>query len=122
METLEKAKKGHQAWMKRMTDMVHSMSVEPIQMNPKKCAFGHFYEAIHIKHKALEEEWNRLGVMHGKLHGTAPKLLNDILNGDSAKAEAGLKECEKIAGQVIGELDELQRKIRELTECGENVF
>ena len=60
IEILESAKQAHKDWAGKVSSMADQMKILPLQLDPNKCAFGHFYNAITIQHPQLVEEWDSL--------------------------------------------------------------
>lgn len=115
IETLEKGRHAHEVWIAKMTEMVEKMEVEPIQLNPHKCAFGHFYNTIEISNPALLKQWEKIGVVHGKLHRMGSDLVRVIMDKDSEAANNMLAECVEISKQVEDELTVMEEAIRKLS-------
>lgn len=121
MDTLEKVKEAHRAWIENVKGMVNDMKTRPLQMNAAKCAFGRFYNAIHIKAGELKELWRQIGDVHTRLHAGGPKIIQCIMGNDTEGAKKHLQECEKISEQVFAMLEEMQKKVQQLTAEGKNI-
>lgn len=121
MDTLEKAKTAHRAWIENVRDMVAEGKPRPLQMNAAKCAFGRFYGAIHIKAEELQNLWRQIGDVHTRLHAGGPKVVQCIMGNDIEGAKKQLAECEKISEQVLALLGEMQKKVQQIMAQGRNV-
>lgn len=122
IEILMKAKTAHLSWIDTVKSMVQDGKVRPLQMNAKKCAFGHFYGALNVTHNNLAEDWKKIGVIHAKLHAGGPKIIQCIMNQDMSGAQRYLAECVSISGEVINALEVMQKNVEEMTIRGEMVF
>ena len=58
--------------------MAEKKEVLPLQINSKKCAFGHFYQSFEIHNPDLLEEWKMIDELHKKFHQTGSNVINAI--------------------------------------------
>ena len=121
VEALESTEESHRDWVTKVSGMVSKMEVGPVQVNPDKCAFGHFYNTIEITNPALVQDWEKIGSLHAKLHRMGAEILQYVLDKKAESAESELHECEQVSLQVINELENLKNKIREMSEHNEIV-
>lgn len=121
IDILKKAKTAHEAWIESVRTMVKEEKVHPLQMNPKKCAFGHFYGVIPIKASGLLELWKQIGDIHTRLHEKGPKVVQCIMDKDKRGAEKYLAECEEISEKVMKALGDMQKEVEAMSAKGEQV-
>lgn len=121
-EVLNKAEVGHQAWMKRLKNMVDNMRAEPLQLNSNKCEFGHFYNALNVKHPAVIDSWKEISPVHSKLHTTGKKVIDAIRAKDESGAKEYLAQCFYMSEQIIGLLENVKGDINNLSKQGIKVF
>lgn len=112
---LENAKKAHIGWLEKLTNMVKTMEIVPIQTDSTKCAFGHFYHAFEIKHPDLIEDWNAIDKLHINFHNTGSKVLNAIGLGDKHNIGLLLDEAEDYSKQMFVILDSLTLKVSKVS-------
>lgn len=121
IDILKKAQVAHKSWIESIRTMVKEEKVRPIQMNPKKCAFGHFYGAIPIKALELLDLWKEIGDVHARLHEKGPKIIQCIMDRDKRGAEKYFLECEEISKKVINALEDMQKRVEAMSARGEQV-
>ena len=121
-ETLNKAIQQHTAWYQKLETMVHNMKVVPIQTNDKKCAFGHFYHALKVKHPAIADEWKKIDSMHHKFHGYGNNIIEAIQKQQSEKAEKYLEEAKQLSKEMIELLQTINRKIEDCEKKKIKIF
>lgn len=119
---IEKAKNAHINWIILIEQMVNDMKIRPIQLNSKKCAFGHFYNAINVTRPELKEEWTKISGLHNEFHGKGQYVISAIKNNNRENAEKYLLEIKAISDKLLRLLNEINAKVDELTKDGNNVF
>lgn len=118
---LEKAKTAHNNWLTILKQIVDSGESLPLQVNPKKCAFGHYYYALAIKNPALHEQWNRIGTLHGTFH-TLGKTVMESLDKDEMSRRALYDEAVDVSVQLMEAIDAAISELERMTNAGEAVF
>ncbi len=114
-EILEKAKAAHTAWTAKLKGMVDTMSLDALQTNSKKCAFGHFYHALKVEHPMLREEWSRIDALHHQVHSSGDEIIRAIKNDNQSRANELYKKTEQLSGQMVGALNHLESIIDDMT-------
>lgn len=122
IEILESAKQAHKDWAGKVSSMADQMKILPLQLDPNKCAFGHFYNAITIQHPQLVEEWDSLSEVHKRFHTLGRHAIDAIGSGDTEKAEKESREAESLSREIIKALDEMIQQIEAMSEQGQDVF
>lgn len=121
-EIVHNAKKAHMEWLKKLEKMVKEMRVYPLQLNAKKCAFGHYYHGIDIKNGEIEKSWNSIENLHNSFHGTGGRVIAAINNHDADLAEKIYKEAVELSDKLLNTLDEVDHKLEEMTKANKNIF
>lgn len=122
LEVLDKAAKAHVAWLGKVDTMVQAMNVLPLQTNSSKCAFGHFYNAIKMTNPLLLGEWKKIDELHHAFHGLGDQILAAIKRNDEVTAREEYKKAEKLSGEMLATLEQVQNLIRDMEKEGKNVF
>lgn len=122
IEVLKKAETAHRDWGNKVVSMADQMKDMPLQLDGNKCAFGHFYNAITLKHPRLADLWAQLDNIHKSYHTLGKNVKEAIQAGDEKTAAGKSREAAKLSDQIIGILDELIQNIEEMSEQGESVF
>lgn len=119
---VKKAKVAHTAWLGKLKKMVDTMTVTPLQTDSNKCAFGHFYSVMNIKHPVLAAEWKNIDRLHQNFHQTGNKGIAAILKKDEVTAGKAYAEAESISKQMLGLLDTIEIKIIDCTKQEIRIF
>lgn len=121
IDILTKAKTAHTNWLTVLKQIVEEGQALPIQVNPKKCVFGHYYYALAVKHPSLSEQWNRIGTLHGTFHTLGQTVL-DRLDQDVESRQALYEEAVAVSGQLMNAIDTVIAQIEKMTGDDEAVF
>lgn len=121
-EVLKKAYKAHVDWTNKLKNMVDTMTVQPLQTNSKKCAFGHFYHSLTIEHPAIAKEWKEIDGLHHTFHLKGEKIIGLIKQKASVEAKRDFEEVETISFQLRGLLEQLDKKILEMSQHNNKIF
>ncbi|NLG02543.1 MAG: chemotaxis protein [Clostridia bacterium] len=119
---IKKAMSAHKNWTEAVRKMVDTMEISPIQTNDKKCAFGHFYYALKVRHQTIAGDWASIENLHHKVHSSADEIIRAIKVNDSSRAHALYRETENNSAQLVQLLEEINRKIDHMIVIKENVF
>ena len=122
IEVLQAARKAHQDWAVKVTQMKDKMKLLPLQLDANKCAFGHFYNAITMRHPKLTTIWNKLSAVHQKYHSLGRKVMETIEREDTEGAEKYCQEAVKMSGEILGMLDQMIELVETMTKQGEAVL
>lgn len=113
-EILVKAENAHKAWTAKLKGMVDSMSLEALQTNSKKCAFGHFYHALTIDHPMLKDAWSKIDSLHHQVHSSGDEIISAIKAVDHHQALLLYQKTEQCSKQMIDTLQELEKTIERI--------
>jgi len=112
LDVLSKAVKAHIKWVEVLKTSVDEMRIYPLQTNSKKCAFGHFYNAIRINYAEIIKEWEKIGDIHHRFHLIGDKVIEAIKNHQKDKAVDLYKEAEILSKEIIHLIEEVMGKLR----------
>lgn len=121
-QVLQKAKEAHGEWLKVLESVVTDMRNHPLQINPKKCAFGHYYNALFIDHPKIKEKWQQIGTLHNAFHTLGQSVLTKVKEKDVQGAHELYDEAISLSKQLLSTLEDTKQKINEMTANGESVF
>ena len=100
---------AHKAWLKNLAKMVEAKEVLPIQLNSKKCGFGHFYYSMTPKTPEINEIWKTVADKHKKLHDFGNHVLKALMAEDYAQAAKSCKEAEDYSKVLIADLEAMKK-------------
>ncbi len=119
---LEKAKVAHGEWVKVLTNMIETNSINALQVNPKKCTFGHFYYALNISHPLIAEDWKEIGDIHFNFHTNGEKAINAIKKDKLSEAKIILDETIALSENLVQKISNVEEKIKKLSSEGKSIF
>lgn len=111
LDVLAKAKNAHIKWIEVLKTSVDEMRIYPLQTNPKKCAFGHFYNAIRINYKEIVEEWKQIGEIHHRFHILGDEVIEAIRNNQKTQAMDLYNEAEVLSMEIIDLMEDIMNKL-----------
>ena len=122
IETLKGAIAGHESWIRNLKQNVEEGWIIPVQTNPKRCGFGHFYYAIRPQNPAVKELWKGLEAQHSELHNVGQKIQNSLWNNSSAEVRGDFAKAQEISIKLKADFEKIIQIANELERKGENVF
>ena len=120
--TIDKALNAHQNWLGTLKKIVEEEKTYPLQTDSTKCAFGHFYHALHVEHPMLREEWSKIDVLHHQVHNSGDEIIRAIRSNNQSKANELYKKTEQFSGQMIAALDQLERIVDDMAAKGIKLY
>ena len=121
IDILTKAKTAHANWLTLLKQIVDEGAEQAIQVNPKKCVFGHYYYALAISHPSLAEQWKQIGTLHDTFH-TLGKTVLERLDQDLESRQALYEEAVEISRQLMDAIDAVISSLEQMTDEGTAVF
>ena len=112
------AKEAHSKWMKNLKQIVDEMRVYPIQTNPRRCAFGHFYHSINITYPNVAKEWRAIDKVHDDLHNMGTKIINEVKIKNKIQADGLYLKAEKLSREIFTLIDNTINAIKENSKLG----
>lgn len=122
VESLKKADSAHAAWIDNLKKMVDEMQINAIQTDARKCAFGHFYQALPLDNPEIATEWKEIDVLHARVHGYGTKAMEKIKAGDHDGAYAVFEEARDTSVELRKLLSDVISKIDVMTQNKKIVF
>jgi Methyl-accepting chemotaxis protein (MCP) signaling domain. len=119
---IESAKAAHGKWMEKLARIVENRKLEPLQTDGNKCAFGHIYNVLNVRHESVVDEWAEVGRIHRELHEKGKKVLDAVRNERWEDAGILLKETQDLSKKIFELFDVIEKKITELTQQNRQVF
>lgn len=118
-DVIDKSKSAHMAWIENLTSMVENMKLDALQVKHRKCMFGHFYYAIKIRHSSLLDVWKSIADVHKEFHLQGRKAVEAIEAENAEAARKALQTAINISDKLMGILDDLDAKVKQLEDNGE---
>lgn len=115
---LEKAVNAHKDWLGKLQSMAETMTLLPLQTNPSKCTFGHYYNTLSLTHPSVTKEWETIGKLHKEFHSKGDRMIEAINNKDRDKSLQTLKDTQTLSSELIGLIHQLIEKTGELSRNG----
>lgn len=100
---------AHKAWLKNLENMVVNREVLPIQLNSKKCGFGHFYYSMTPKTPEINKIWQTVADKHKKLHDFGNHVLKALMAENYDEAKKYCDEAEDYSKVLIADLEEMKK-------------
>ncbi len=111
-EYIEKAIAAHKSWLKNLEQIVKEQTILPLQVNDRKCGFGHFYYAVEPDLPEAVKLWKELGEKHIKFHAYGKQVIDALFDGDYHKAQSIYQEAEQYSTILISGLEEIQKLVQ----------
>lgn len=109
---IEKAITAHKNWLANLERIVKDRKILPLQVNDRKCGFGHFYYAVEPADPEVLKTWKELGEKHKKFHEYGKQAIDALFEEDYNKAENIYREAERYSGTLIGDLEKIAKSLR----------
>lgn len=122
LEHIEMAKTAHSQWLEKLKQMIVNKKIRPIQTNSSKCAFGHFYHQIEVKHPLIMNEWKEIERVHASFHEKGDLVIGAIKEKDMNAAENCLKEAVTDSEKIFSLLNIVAGRVKELSSKKEQIF
>ncbi len=121
-DVISKAMNSHKEWVKILNQITTEMRSYPLQTNSKKCAFGHFYNAINIDHPEILEEWKEIDAIHHEFHSVGDSVMAAVKQNNRAKAQDHYKKAQELSNKMLNLLDKVDSKVDQLIKENIRVF
>ncbi len=109
---INKAVNAHKSWLQNLKNMVDSQTILPLQINDKKCAFGHFYNSMTPIYPEIADTWNGLGAKHKKFHNFGNQVIHALYQEDYIGAQRIYREAEEYSHTLIADLERMARTLQ----------
>lgn len=111
-EEVDKAILAHQNWMETLNEIVQNETLLPLQINDKKCAFGHFYHSVIVDEPRIMNDWQAIDALHHKLHDTGGEIVKLIEKNELSKARSLYKEADEVSHKIIALMQQISDRIK----------
>lgn len=105
---IEKAIAAHKSWLGNLERIVKERTILPLQVDDKKCGFGHFYYAVKPTKPEVLKPWNELGEKHKKLHAYGKQVIEALFDEDYSRAEKICQEAVQYSKILISGLEQIR--------------
>lgn len=82
-----------------------------MQINDRKCGFGHFYYAMNPTNPEILKIWSELGERHKKFHSYGKQALDAMFDENYSKAESIYQEAVEYSRTLMQELDTVKKAL-----------
>ncbi|MDE7358174.1 MAG: CZB domain-containing protein [Lachnospiraceae bacterium] len=106
---IEKAITAHKSWLANLERIVEERTILPLQVNDRKCGFGHFYYAIEPSRPEVLKLWKELGEKHKKFHSYGRQVIDALFAGDYSRAESVCREAGQYSTTLISDLERIKK-------------
>ena len=122
IEVIGKAFQAHLKWLSTIKEMVDKMEIQPLQTDSTKCAFGHFYYAMNVKHPRVVDLWKEVGELHHTFHLKGDDIIKSIKDNNQNEAMTAYEKAKKISSDMIEKLKKVEMTIEDMSKQGISVF
>lgn len=105
---IEKAITAHRNWLGNLGRIVKERTILPLQVNDRKCGFGHFYYAMEPADPEALKLWKELGEKHKKFHNYGKQAIDALFEGNYDKAENICREAGQYSRTLISDLEHIK--------------
>lgn len=105
---IEKAIAAHKSWLGNLKRIVKERTILPLQVDDKKCGFGHFYYAVKPTKPEVLKPWNELGEKHKKFHAYGKQVIEALFDEDYSRAEKICQEAVQYSKILISGLEQIR--------------
>lgn len=106
---MDKAITAHKAWLDNLKQMVDKRKVTVIQLDSKRCGFGHFYYSMTPKTPEIRAVWEKIESKHNKFHGYGKNVQDAILREDYDSASRIYDEAASFSRELIKDFEEMKK-------------
>lgn len=106
---IEKAITAHKTWLGNLGRIVKERTILPLQINDRKCGFGHFYYAMTPSNPEVLKIWKELGEKHKKFHSYGKQAIDALFDEDYSRAEKVYQEASQYSNTLIQDLENIKR-------------
>lgn len=114
-EYIDKAILAHKGWLENLEKIITEKTILPLQINDKKCGFGHFYYAIVPTNSEILEVWKELGEKHKKFHSYGKLVIEALFEENYQQADSIYQEACQYSQVLIQDLETIRKICCETT-------
>ncbi len=121
-QNIANAVAAHKTWLENLNRIVETGEMEPLQLNPKKCAFGHFYFSIKPKNTEILKIWNEVESDHNTFHQNGSIVIQAVSSGNIKLARETYEKTAEISKTLITHFETIVSMTEILTQENISVF
>jgi len=110
IKELNLAINDHQKWIGKLKEIIDGNAKRNLELNPKRCNFGIFYESAPVPN-GFEETWKRIKEIHQKVHEGAHAVYSALNSKDMALARSKFEEIKSNAEKLVELLKDMGEKL-----------
>ncbi len=122
INTMQNAIIAHQNWVKALEKIVETGGVIPLQADATKCAFGHFYYAMHPENAEIKEIWVALEEKHRTLHTHGKVAIQMVKEANSSEAKKECDLADKLSEELVADFNKIIELAKAADETGAKIF
>ena len=122
IDNIAKAKEAHSNWLNKLKVMTDNMSIEPLQLNSHRCAFGHFYHSIDLQNTSFGNEWTQIDKLHNEFHKKGHDTIHAIESNDKNLAQNAYSEAKALSGELFRLIDKCLISLEGYSKDNKSVF
>lgn len=122
ISTVQAAINAHQKWLNTLQNIVYDHKILPLQVNDRKCGFGHFYYSMSPKNPEIKTIWDGLAQKHSEFHGFGNKAIREVREGKFDQALNTYMAAEKLSTELIGDFENINSIAERLEKENVTVF
>ena len=111
-EYIDKAINAHKSWLQNLKRIADEKVIIPLQINDRKCGFGHFYYAMSPTEPEILKIWTPLGKKHKKFHSYGKQLIDALFAQDFDKANAIYEEADQYSETLIQDMEHIKALLK----------
>lgn len=122
INAMKSAVTAHKTWVSNLKMIVDTKELVPLQSNPKKCGFGHFYYTITPQRPDIQEIWKSVEKPHMELHQLGEKAESAVNTGNTRILPSIYQRAVQISSMLIEKFNEMIRISEDYDQQGLSVF
>ncbi|MCD7708733.1 MAG: methyl-accepting chemotaxis protein [Clostridiales bacterium] len=99
---------AHRAWIEKLGTIASTRTILPLQLDDKKCGFGHFYNSVKPKNPQVQALWQGLDAKHKKFHAYGSQIIRALFDEDYGKADSLYSEVVSYSGELIRDIESIK--------------
>lgn len=105
---MDNAIKAHLTWLGNLKRIADEHRILPLQLDSRKCAFGHFYYSITPQIPEIRDIWVQIADKHKQFHEYGRQVLEAVKKGDYDAAQKYYKEAEEYSKVLIADFEQMK--------------
>lgn len=122
IESMKSAISAHRTWVATLKSIADTKEIVPLQANPRKCGFGHFYYTINPQKSDILKIWGSVEKPHQELHELGDEAVTAIKNGKEYMLDSIYQRAVSISSILIEKFETMVRMSEDYERRGESVF